>query len=63
MNDNLKPCPFCGFKANIDYDALNKPTRYAICCCWCGVQTQHLVDKEEIIKMWNRRHKESELNE
>ena len=35
MNEKLKPCPFCGGKANVGLDDFNN--KYLVMCGECGV--------------------------
>lgn len=46
----LKPCPFCGGKAE-----LSNYTHYWIGCKDCWVETKCYKSKEEAIEAWNRR--------
>lgn len=60
MNEELKPCPFCGGKAI-------KQVNSGVCvkCVDCGISTITLIDMpshksnkgaiERVIEMWNRR--------
>ncbi len=53
MDDELKPCPFCGGKVSEweDYDN----SWYVECNC-CGVKVIQPTDtKDEVDKWWNRR--------
>lgn len=56
MNE-LKPCPFCGGKpfisAKLPYFG-EEPT-LAVVCEQCNASSKHKTDKEEAIKLWNRR--------
>lgn len=57
MNNELKPCPFCGSEAKpVFRDNLN--CHYVTCSneeeCWCGM-TCPVSTKEEAIAIWNRR--------
>lgn len=63
----LKPCPFCGRKAEIkflhySYDADGEHFKYYVCCSAsnirkCAVRpcTALYKDKKKAIKTWNRR--------
>lgn len=61
MDDDLKPCPFCGSKPYVGSLGGNKEN-WAIWCTLCGWDDEIAVEmgidgdtKEEIIKAWNRR--------
>lgn len=65
----LKPCPFCGGDAAINYEHTrlpedSRPTHAFIMCKWCGCGTDKYIinrfhDADEstysAIKAWNRR--------
>ena len=53
MMAELKPCPFCGGKAEISLYLGN----YGVACCECpgAVINCRYQTKEEAIKAWNRR--------
>ena len=53
MPDLLKPCPFCGASAMVEYSGINGGIYY-VQCTNCGV---HLWDygKSDAISHWNRR--------
>jgi len=51
----LKPCPFCGGKAEI-----MGVTYVYIECPDCGVKTRGYRDEEDAIETWNRRVGEDE---
>ena len=59
---NLKPCPFCGGKARVDY-AIYDYNRWGVTCESCGA-TVEVNDwdgeentKENAVARWNRRWK------
>lgn len=62
IDNELKPCPFCGFKGVIveikyhDFDVVY----YHVECLDCGAETHNFrcVTKEEAIEVWNRRSDE-----
>lgn len=58
MTEKLKPCPFCGGKAEAcqTYDGFF----WKVMCCGCGNCTLKYVNKEQAIDTWNRRT-ESEM--
>ena len=54
--DNLKPCPFCGGKAEIIKTHLfGKTVGYMAGCknCWCELRIY--TSKQNAVKAWNRR--------
>lgn len=52
MNDKeLKPCPFCGGNAQINYAGADM----LILCSKCLVCTESYHTKEEAVEAWNRR--------
>lgn len=66
--DKLKPCPFCGGKADLrqeDYDPRWMPTRndpdsggcppYYVKCDDCGANTEYRYEYPDAVKLWNRR--------
>lgn len=72
MNEKLKPCPFCGGKANVGVDDFNK---YLV-MCKCGVMmgisleigveiingwTAEFESAELAIESWNRRAENAEV--
>ena len=57
----LKPCPFCGGKAEIrKYHHYGLGDEYWVVCTSCGVHTPGGIDNKEHIevKIWNRRVKQ-----
>ena len=50
-DEQLKPCPFCGEKAEVVYEQ----GWYKVGCCECWCQTQGFHDLEDAIKAWNKR--------
>lgn len=62
MNDKLKPCPFCGGKAEIYEDTIIKSLpAYSVYCTKCYARTYGLYDKkDDAIESWNRRVNENE---
>lgn len=55
----LKPCPFCGGKAEIIYSDY-KINDVRIQCIKCNVKTSWWMgEMEELIEQWNTRVKES----
>lgn len=52
----LKPCPFCGGKADIrDFTIIDSDPEIDIFCTNCGGQTFVYKTKAEAIEAWNRR--------
>ncbi len=64
MKAKLKPCPYCGGKAELyktewELGKRGVPNHpYWIICTKCGVNTQPTGTKRAVIKCWNRRTKE-----
>lgn len=56
MKVELKLCPFCGCSAGLykSYDGC-----YAVQCNVCGNRTLCQRDKDDAIKLWNRRRNEN----
>lgn len=52
MNDELKPCPFCGGEAIIDGC---DDTLWIVVCKECNASIGYKETKEEAIEAWNRR--------
>ena len=60
MENELKPCPFCGGSAEIetDWDLTcdgYEPIGYYVVCDECMNQTATYKDEEDAIEAWNRR--------
>ena len=57
MDDSIKPCPFCGGKAILDWYIFPK-YEYVIRCNVCSLEFGRYLgrNKEEAIKAWNRRY-------
>ena len=53
MKDELKPCPFCGNKAEGDWDYYDE--FYEITCTFCRARMSS-SDYEEVINNWNTRN-------
>lgn len=47
----LKPCPFCGGKAESFQDYMG----WFVVQCKCGIGTLHYSTLEAAVKAWNRR--------
>lgn len=52
MNDELKPCPFCG---SVHLSVLDYESRYRVECNFCKARTGIWDSKAEAIEEWNRR--------
>lgn len=56
--EKLKPCPFCGHKAEIHktFAESGLPSRFFAACCVCGVETPRIARTwQEAEQAWNRR--------
>lgn len=52
----LKPCPFCGGKAEVNHVSLGGyQTGYDVRCPDCGCGTDYAEEKQEVITAWNTR--------
>lgn len=56
MENELKPCPFCGSKdvASYFYDRYFEHARHKVCCAGCSAQFYRGTQKEAE-EAWNRR--------
>lgn len=55
MNDKLKPCPFCGGKAEM-MSLKNYTTRFFATCLVCGVEMPRIArTRKQAVDVWNRR--------
>ena len=52
MNDELKPCPFCGGEAIVDGC---DDTLWIVICKECNSSIGYKETKEEAVEAWNRR--------
>lgn len=50
----LKPCPFCGGEAEVDY-YYDDYFSFRIYCKECGIEAFSDVSRDEVIKKWNKR--------
>lgn len=58
MENELKPCPFCGGKAYVARDfEISSWTVFFVRCICCLVRTNLFLTKSEAISAWNRREK------
>lgn len=65
MSEQLKPCPFCGGKAELCAGAHMGRSAIFIQCQKCGAQTKYYIDfqmmngltptQKKAIEAWNRR--------
>lgn len=67
MSEQLKPCPFCGGKAEA-YEVMDYPVeigkRFSVICCGCGAQvTTTFQSKYRAIEAWNERKESEGTNE
>lgn len=56
MNE-LKPCPFCGYEANLSNETIKREDGkkfWSIECPNCGVILDRVI-RGEVIEAWNRR--------
>lgn len=53
----LKPCPFCGGKAEIFYwqGYINDECHSNLTCTTCGVGFHDVLSEEDAFKAWNKR--------
>ena len=58
--DELKPCPFCGCKAELfhSYDGY-----HCVQCTCCACGTIHMRTESGAVRMWNRRAGEEDKHE
>lgn len=57
MNQELKPCPFCGEIPSLRQ--MKSTKQYYLFCRKCNIETTSFNDREEIIKYWNTRFNET----
>lgn len=53
MSNKLKPCPFCGGKAEFSEDEFF--CRYSVVCTECGAETNTYGVEQNAIDAWNNR--------
>ena len=59
----LKPCPFCGEKATLDYSVTPNRKHWFITCDCCGMMYQDTLSQRKYVKDgWNTRPIEDALN-
>lgn len=54
MIKELKPCPFCGARAQMFVSEDDENAFYVECDC-CLVRTDDYFDKNDAVEVWNRR--------
>jgi Lar family restriction alleviation protein len=58
----LKPCPFCGEKATLDYSVMPNRKHWFITCDCCGMMYQYTLSQRKYVKDgWNTRPIEDAL--
>ena len=58
----LKPCPFCGEKATLDYSVMPNRKHWFITCDCCGMMYQDTLSQRKYVKDgWNTRPIEDAL--
>lgn len=58
MSSELKPCPFCGSKADLEITSLFEgDTSFVVSCTGCGCEllARHNATEQEAIDAWNQR--------
>ena len=60
MNDELKPCPFCGMDEPSWCDENGGDTHF-VQCRSCFAEGERMASKEQAITMWNTRVPRQEL--
>jgi Lar family restriction alleviation protein len=60
MENELKPCPFCGCKAVdiVEDDNIYLHLRYQVFCGRCGASSGRHHTKQKAIEAWNRRYRD-----
>ena len=53
MDEELKPCPFCGEGA-ITKNIMSR-SRWYVVCENCGARTDQKLERNDAIRLWNRR--------
>lgn len=51
----LKPCPFCGDTAKLDYDILDQAFRIECDGCWAVMVDRMDEGAEALVEHWNTR--------
>lgn len=55
MDFKLKPCPFCGDAAKLDYDILDQAFRIECDGCWVVMKDGMNNGAEALVEEWNTR--------
>ena len=60
----LKPCPFCGGKADFEeIERYYSDISWTVMCTQCGASIGvHSVDKIDVVEVWNRRAENGSVN-
>ena len=53
--EKLKPCPFCGFNAEVEYSQRDNDFMDVVKCQICGAKSERYFDFNKAIDAWNRR--------
>jgi Lar family restriction alleviation protein len=61
MSEELKPCPFCGGEAKVQYE-IGSNLHPSVVCTTCLIRTPKSLsrDKNEVKNIWNTRQEMSE---
>ena len=62
--EELKPCPFCGGKADFEeIERCYSDISWTVMCTQCGASIGvHSVDKIDVVETWNRRADNGSVN-
>lgn len=63
MNEELKPCPFCGSKVELNIIPHDSWSSFQVYCETCDDSFHTTEDKNKTIKLWNTRPVEDYLNQ